>query len=71
MAAGKLEVRLSTNLIRIEDDCITLSTGAEGHDLKLSNDLVFIFAGGELPTQFLEKTGIKITRKFGETIMKH
>ena len=39
--------------------------------LMLQNDLVYIFAGGELPTQFLEKAGIKITKKFGETVMKH
>jgi thioredoxin reductase len=70
-AAGKLEVRFNTNLIKIEDDCITLSIMNEGHNLKLSNDLVFIFAGGEMPTQFLEKTGIKITKKFGETVLKH
>ena len=71
LAAGKLEVRYNTNLIKIEDDCITLSTMNEEHNMNLSNDLVFIFAGGELPTQFLEKTGIKITRKFGETVLKH
>ena len=39
--------------------------------LTLANDLVYIFAGGELPTQFLEKIGIKITRKHGEAILKH
>jgi hypothetical protein len=33
--------------------------------------MVFIFAGGELPTQFLEKTGIQITKKYGEAILKH
>ncbi len=71
IAAGKLEVRYRTNLVNIEEDCITLSTDDEGHNLRLSNDLVFIFAGGELPTQFLEKTGITITKKFGETVMKH
>ncbi len=71
LAAGKLEVRYNTNLIKIEDDCVTLSAMNEEHILNLSNDLVFIFAGGELPTQFLEKTGIKITRKFGETVLKH
>lgn len=71
LASGKLEVRFKTNVINIDDDCVTLSSTDEGHELSLSNDLVFIFAGGELPTQFLEKTGIKIMRKFGETILKH
>jgi thioredoxin reductase/NAD-dependent dihydropyrimidine dehydrogenase PreA subunit len=69
--AGKLDVRLNTNLVSIEDDNIVLSIGKDGETLKLNNDLVYIFAGGELPTQFLEKAGIKITKKFGETVMKH
>ena len=42
-----------------------------GRSGNIANDLVYIFAGGELPTQFLEKAGIKITKKFGETVMKH
>ena len=71
LAAGKLQVRFKTNVLKIEDDCVTLSTESDGSNIQLSNDLVFIFAGGELPTQFLEKTGITITKKFGETIMKH
>jgi thioredoxin reductase/NAD-dependent dihydropyrimidine dehydrogenase PreA subunit len=71
MAAGKLEVRLNSNLISIEDEYIMLAIGKDGETLKLKNDLVYIFAGGELPTQFLEKAGIKITKKFGETVMKH
>lgn len=70
-AAGKLEVMLSSNLLKIEDDTVLLSVGPEGKNVELKNDLVYIFAGGELPTQFLEKAGIKITRKFGEAVMKH
>jgi thioredoxin reductase (NADPH) len=68
---GKLEVKLNTNMKSIDDEYVTLSLGQNGEDLKLRNDLVYIFAGGELPTQFLEKTGIKITKKFGETVLKH
>jgi len=71
IADGRLEVRLKTNLIAIEDESVSLSTEKEGEILNLRNDLVYIFAGGELPTQFLEKSGIKITRKFGETVLKH
>ena len=40
-------------------------------EVNLKNDLVYILAGGELPTQFLEKTGIRITKKFGEAVLKH
>jgi thioredoxin reductase (NADPH) len=71
MAGGKLDVRLNTNLISIEDASITLANNKDGAQIKLKNDLVYIFAGGELPTQFLEKAGIKIEKKFGETVLKH
>jgi len=40
-------------------------------ELRLENDLVYIFAGGELPTQFLKKSGIEITQRFGYTIKSH
>ncbi len=71
IAGGKLEVRLKTNLVSIDDESITLSINDDGEHIQLQNDLVYIFAGGELPIQFLEKAGIKITKKFGETVMKH
>jgi thioredoxin reductase (NADPH) len=71
VAEGRLDVKLGSNLISIEDDSIILSTGKEAEATKYANDLVFIFAGGELPTQFLEKAGIKITRKFGEIVKSH
>jgi thioredoxin reductase (NADPH) len=71
IADNKLEVMFSTNLLSIEDDTVTMTFGKSAESKKIKNDLVFIFAGGELPTQFLEKAGIKITKKFGETVLKH
>ncbi|MCB8995592.1 MAG: NAD(P)-binding domain-containing protein [Bacteroidales bacterium] len=71
VADGKLELMLGSNLLEIEDEKVRLSKNAGGETIHLKNDLVFIFAGGELPTQFLEKAGIRITRKFGETVLKH
>jgi thioredoxin reductase (NADPH) len=71
VSEAKLTVRLSSNLLSIEDDNVILDTGKEAGTIRLKNDLVFIFAGGELPSQFLEKAGIKITKKFGETVRKH
>jgi len=38
---------------------------------EIENDLVYVFIGGELPNKFLEKIGIKITKKFGEAVLKH
>ena len=71
IAEGLIDVRFNTNLLAIDKDEVTLITDKEGVDLKIKNDLVYIFAGGELPTQFLEKAGITITKKFGEAILKH
>ena len=71
LASGKLEVLLKTNVLSIEDDMVVLSSEKDNQNLQLKNDLVYIFAGGELPTQFLEKIGIKVTKKFGETVLKH
>jgi thioredoxin reductase len=71
VAGGKLELLLSSNIMSIEDESVTISVGAAGEIRQIPNDLVYVFAGGELPTQFLEKAGVKITKKFGETVMKH
>jgi len=43
-----------------------------GEEVKeLPNDLVYIFAGGELPTGFLQEIGIGITKRFGHIVKKH
>jgi len=70
-ASGKLVIRYNTNLISIEKGSVTIEDTKNGGTEELPNDLVYIFAGGELPTQFLEKAGVMITRKFGESVMKH
>ncbi len=71
-AAGKLEVLFSTNVVEIRENSVVLNRdGDPGNTFELENDLVYIFAGGELPTKFLEKSGIKITKKFGEAILSH
>lgn len=71
MAEGKLEVKFNSNMVSIEDETVTFAIGKDGERTTIPNDQVYIFAGGELPTQFLEKAGIRITKKFGETVMKH
>jgi len=70
MADKSVDVRFNTSLLEIKkrsDD--RLNENLKKRNGK--NDLVFIFAGGELPTQFLMKAGINITTKFGEAILKH
>jgi thioredoxin reductase (NADPH) len=67
----RINVNLNSNVVSIENDFVTLQEGKDKELFKLKNDLVYIFAGGELPTQFLEKIGIKITRVFGEAVLKN
>ncbi len=67
-----IDVRFNTNLLEITKDEVTIvsvKNTEERHTVK--NDLVYIFAGGELPAQFLRKAGIDITTKFGEAVLKH
>lgn len=71
MISGRVKVLFSTNPLHINKDSVILTTSTEGEELYIENDLVYIFAGGELPTQFLQKAGVEITKKFGEAILKH
>jgi thioredoxin reductase (NADPH) len=69
---GSVDVRLNTKVVEITNEDVTIaSTLDESNIRKIKNDLVFIFAGGELPTQFLMKAGITITKKTGEAVLKH
>ncbi|MCF6269183.1 MAG: NAD(P)-binding domain-containing protein [Melioribacteraceae bacterium] len=67
--SGAVKLILNSNLIEIKDNCVDLEV--DGNRETLNNDLVYIFAGGELPTQFLNKVGIKITKKYGDAILKN
>lgn len=66
----KLEIVFESNITQIEPDVVTLSL-ADGSTRTVVNDKVYIFAGGELPTQFLQKAGVEITKRFGHTMLKH
>lgn len=68
---GLVAVKFNSNIVSIEKDKVLYTENESKEILQLENDLVYIFAGGELPTQFLKKAGISISTKFGETILKH
>ena len=68
---GLFDLKLNTNVLEINEDHVILGSTNGDEKFKIKNDLVYIFAGGELPTGFLEKAGIKISRKFGEAVLKH
>lgn len=67
----KITVLLNSTVDEITDDFVKLNLPLENKEVAIPNDLVFIFAGGELPTTFLEKIGVRITKKFGEALLKH
>lgn len=67
---GKLSVQLKSNLLKIDKEKVKIAIEA-GKASEVENDLVYIFAGGELPTQFLQKSGIEISKRFGYTMKKH
>ena len=68
---GKVNIILNSNVKEISDRCVILNSSPENNEIEIPNDLVYIFAGGELPTVFLEKIGVRVTKKFGEAILKH
>ncbi len=67
----KINIVLNSNVISIEEKTVHIKIEESNQNLILDNDLVYIFAGGKLPTQFLKNSGIMITRKFGEALLKH
>ncbi|MEY3367460.1 MAG: hypothetical protein RI973_615 [Bacteroidota bacterium] len=71
LSERRIELKLKTNLLKIEEREVEMTLPDSTETETLANDLVYIFAGGELPTQFLEKTGVQITRRFGYTMRKH
>ncbi len=68
---GKVTVIFNSNINSIDNDLVTITKNDSSENIKLANDLVYIFAGGELPTEFLKKTGINVQTKYGEIVMKH
>jgi thioredoxin reductase/Pyruvate/2-oxoacid:ferredoxin oxidoreductase delta subunit len=67
---NKIKVIYNSNVKEIYDDYVLIQVGEE-RIIKLKNDLIYVLIGGELPNQFLEKIGIKITKRFGEVILGH
>lgn len=63
--SGRVKPLWSSSIRAIGPDSITYTDASTAnHDL--DNDDVFAFIGGELPTKFLQETGIALDTKFGE-----
>ena len=70
---NQVEIIFNSQVVEIKEKSVILSFMQDGimFEKEIINDLVYVFAGGELPNEFLEKAGIRITKKFGEAILKH
>ena len=71
IADKKLKVMFESNLQEILENKVLMKVKDHETPIEIKNDLVYIFAGGELPTQFLQNSGIEITKRFGYTVRKH
>ena len=59
-----IKILFNSNLKEIKEKDVKITVGEE---IKvIQNDYVYIFAGGELPNEFLTKIGVKIEKKFGK-----
>ncbi len=58
-----IKVILNSNVKEIEERSVRIATKEEV--LEIPNDYVYIFAGGELPNEFLSKIGVRIDKRFG------
>lgn len=63
-----IKVIFNSNLVSINDTNVLLQVEESNTPQVLDNDLVYIFAGGELPTAFLKKAGVEITKRFGYVV---
>jgi len=66
-----LEVVYNSNVLEIKEKNVLLGFNESEEKLELENDLVYIFAGGELPIQFLKNAGITVEKKFGKIVKKY
>ena len=64
-----IKVIFNSDLVSINERSVMIKVAESITNIE--NDLVYIFAGGELPSQFLKNAGIEITKKFGHIIKKH
>lgn len=62
--AGKVTILFKAQAKQIAPEVVALEVG--GAAQQLQNDYVLVFAGGVLPTAFLEKAGVKVKTMKGE-----
>lgn len=65
--SGRIELALGSNVLNISADAVEIGFD-DGSTRSIENDFVFIFAGGSLPTPFLQACGIIIDTVFGSKV---
>jgi len=64
VARRRLEILWSTNVKEIKPKSVVYTNGGD-RPIEIANDVMAIFVGGELPTEFLKACGVAIDTKFG------
>lgn len=67
---NRVKVIWNSNVVSIGFSEVILNVDND-REISIQNDLVYIFAGGELPAEFLKNAGIQITTKYGEALLSH
>ena len=70
IANNSIKVVYNSNLVSINDKSVLINI-EDDETMEIKNDLVFIFAGGELPTSFLQNAGIEVSKRFGHTMKSY
>jgi len=65
---GRVELLLESTVSAIEADRVLLKQ--QGEEIVFPNDFVFVFAGGVLPTKFLQAAGIVVQRHHGKRVVE-
>ena len=68
---GSIDVKFNSNLVSIGPKSVLINFSETDESHEFETDLVYIFAGGELPTKFLQDAGIKVAKRFGHILKKH
>ena len=71
IADKSIQALFDSNLVSLNGHSVMIKVAGEQEPRKLENDLVYIFAGGELPSKFLQNAGVEITKRFGHVMKKH
>jgi len=68
---NSVDIIYNSNLVSLENESALIKTDVDNAIKQIENDLVYIFAGGELPTAFLQKAGVEITKRYGHVVKKY